>query len=184
MQKNKKDEILFSATDLTNFFTCNYITALDLKNLSEPMKKTENSAQNKLLQEKGYQHEANYLDLLKQRGLSVCEIPKNDFNEKNLQLTLEKRAKLTIDAMQSGVDVIFQGFLYRHPWRGDADFLIKVDVPSSLGNFSYEVFDTKLSKTPEPKHILQLCFYSDLLSDIGVPLAAPDIAQKIFHASF
>ncbi|MCX7121747.1 MAG: TM0106 family RecB-like putative nuclease [Gammaproteobacteria bacterium] len=175
MQKNDKSEILFSATDLTNFFACDYITALDIKNLSEPMKKAENSAQNKLLQEKGYQHEANYLALLKQSGLSVCEIPKNDSDEKSLELKLKKRAQLTIDAMQSGVDVIFQGFLYRHPWRGDADFLIKVDVPSSLGNFSYEVFDTKLSKTPEPKHILQLCFYSDLLSDIQ------NIAPKNMH---
>ena len=52
------------------------------------------------------------------------------------------------------------------PWRGDADFLIKCDTPSSLGDFSYEVLDTKLARTAEPKHIMQLCVYSELLTDL------------------
>ena len=44
------------------------------------------------------------------------------------------------------------------------DFLIKCDTPSSLGNFSYEVLDTKLARSAEPKHIMQLCVYSELLT--------------------
>ena len=51
-------------------------------------------------------------------------------------------------------------------WWGDADFLIKCDTPSSLGDFSYEVLDTKLTRTAEPKHIIQLCIYSELLTDL------------------
>ena len=51
-------------------------------------------------------------------------------------------------------------------WRGDADFLIKCDMPSSLGDFSYEVLDTKLARTEKPEHIMQLCVYSELLTDL------------------
>jgi len=35
-----------------------------------------------------------------------------------------------------------------------------------LGDFSYEVLDTKLARTAEPKHIMQLCVYSELLTDL------------------
>ena len=31
--------------------------------------------------------------------------------------------------------------------RGEADFLIKCDTPSDLGNYSYEVYDLKLQET-------------------------------------
>ena len=49
---------------------------------------------------------------------------------------------------------------------GDADFLIKCDKSSVLGDYSYEVLDTKLKQTAESKHIMQLCVYSELLSDL------------------
>ena len=61
------------------------------------------------------------------------------------------------------------------PWRGDADFLIKRDKPSSFGYFSYELLDTKLARTAEPKHIMQLCVYSELLTDLQ------DLALSIKH---
>ena len=32
-------------------------------------------------------------------------------------------------------------------------------------DWSYEVCDTKLARQPKGSHVLQLCFYSDLLSD-------------------
>ncbi|RVC91642.1 TM0106 family RecB-like putative nuclease, partial [Mesorhizobium sp. M2A.F.Ca.ET.029.05.1.1] len=41
---------------------------------------------------------------------------------------------------------------------------MKVDKPSLLGAYSYEVIDTKLKRKPDPKHILQLVLYSDLLA--------------------
>ena len=38
--------------------------------------------------------------------------------------------------------------------------------PSKLGDFSYEVIDTKLKRSPDPKHVLQLALYSDLLAEV------------------
>ncbi len=51
-------------------------------------------------------------------------------------------------------------------WGGWSDFLERVERPSALGPFSYEVADTKLKQQPHPKHVLQLVLYSDLLSEI------------------
>ncbi len=122
------------------------------------MDKAEASTTAQLLQQKGLEHEASYLQQLKDEGKSVVEIPK----DRNLQ----DCAQLTLEAMQSGTDVIYQAVFFAPPWRGDADFLIKCATPSDLGDFSYEVLDTKLSRTAEPKHIMQLCVYSELLTDL------------------
>ena len=51
-------------------------------------------------------------------------------------------------------------------WYGRADFLIRVDKPSELGAFSYEVFEAKLARSTKARAIIQLCFYSDLLAQI------------------
>ena len=53
-------------------------------------------------------------------------------------------------------------------WR--SDFLIQVDKRNRLGEFSYEVVETKLTRSAKARTILQLCFYSELLEKIqGVP---------------
>jgi len=158
MQKLNDGRYLFSASDLVHFLGCNHSTVLDLRSFTEKLEKAEDSASNKLLQEKGFQHEAAYLKSLQDAGKKIVEIPKD--------LTLVERARLTKEALEAGVDVVFQGVLYSHPWRGDADFLVKVAVPSKLGSYSYEVVDTKLARHPAPKHVIQLCVYADLLSDV------------------
>ncbi|MGH7847644.1 MAG: PD-(D/E)XK nuclease family protein [Candidatus Binatia bacterium] len=47
-----------------------------------------------------------------------------------------------------------------------ADFLERIDRPSALGPWSYQVLDTKLARHPRPEHALQLCFYSYALGQI------------------
>src|SRR5207249_2249824 len=49
-------------------------------------------------------------------------------------------------------------------WFGRADVLLKVNEPSQLGNWSYEVVDTKLARETRGGTILQLCLYSELLA--------------------
>ena len=74
------------------------------------------------------------------------------------ELNWEREAARTLDAMRDGVDVIYQGVFVDAPWRGIADFLVRVDQPSSLGPWSYEAWDTKLARHPKPYFILQLCW--------------------------
>ena len=129
-----------------------------MKNLSEKISEIKESSVNKLLQDKGIQHESNYLQILRNQGKVVIEIPRNR--------AFQERVRLTEEALQAGPDVIYQGVLYNHPLRGDVDFLMKINTPSKLGSYSYEVLDTKLAANPESKHIMQLCFYSDLLENV------------------
>ena len=78
------------------------------------MDKAEASTTGQLLQQKGLEHEAAYLQQLKDEG-SVVEIPK----DRNLQ----DRAQLTLEAMQSGADVFIRPCsLRRHGLRGELIF--------------------------------------------------------------
>lgn len=161
------DGLLFSATDLIRFMGCAHATSLDLMRLHgkgpEPREDSEDAA---LLQAQGDAHEAAHLARLKAQGRSVVEIARGD---------LVANAGETLTALQSGPDVVFQGAFLSGHWGGWSDFLERVDRPSDLGPFSYEVTDTKLKRRPHPKHVLQLVLYSDLLAALqGV---APEAAH-------
>ncbi len=68
--------------------------------------------------------------------------------------------------MRDGVDVIVQASLVDLPWRGFADFLIRVEQPSELGAWSYEAADTKLSQTTKAAAVIQLCLYTEILAKV------------------
>jgi uncharacterized protein len=105
MQKIGDAQFFYSPSDLVHFLSCHHSTVLDLKNFAEAMEKSEESATNKLLQEKGFKHEAAYLEKLKAEGKRVVEIPKEP--------KLPERVELTQQALQSGVDVVYQGVLFK-----------------------------------------------------------------------
>ncbi len=161
MQMHDADQVLYTPTDLVAFLGCRHATYLEVKHLQQALNlaKAEPDATSQLLAQKGIAHEETYLQALKEQGKTVVAIPKQG-------LSLQGRADLTSQALQAGVDAVYQGVLYQAPWRGDADFLIKCNTASALGPCSYEVLDTKLAKTAEPKHMLQISLYSDLLSTV------------------
>ena len=93
----------------------------------------------------------------------------------------EAAAARTAEAMRSGAAYLYQAVLVLDGWRGIADFLERVERPSELGSFSYEVLDTKLARTPKPAHALQLCFYSEAVARIqGVE---PELAHVVLGTS-
>ena len=149
-----------SASDLMRFKSCRHATTLDLRLIEVgDLAPSEDGAEAKLLQRQGDEHELTFLDQLKTHGRRIVEIPKDG-------LSLEESVRLTLDAMLDGPDVIFQGAFLDGAWGGYSDFLERVERPSSLGAWSYEVVDTKLKRKPDPKHVLQLCLYSDLLAKV------------------
>ena len=81
---------------------------------------------------------------------------------------------LTLEAMRDGADVIFQATFFDGRWRGHADFLFKrPDRPSpALGDWSYDIADTKLARSVKGGAILQMCVYADLLE--GLQGIAPE----------
>ncbi|MDA8405431.1 MAG: TM0106 family RecB-like putative nuclease [Deltaproteobacteria bacterium] len=153
------DGILFSATDLCNFLECEHLTALDKINLLTPLPQTPDGEEAQLFQNKGFEHEQSYLQKLKDSGVDVTDLSA-------VGGTLQDKAVATFEAMKSGTDIIYQGTLMQGNFCGYPDFLRKVRTPSGLGPFSYEVMDTKLARSPKTYFIIQLCFYSDLLTTL------------------
>jgi uncharacterized protein len=157
MQKRDDGSYLFSPTDLVNFLGCSHSTVLDLRAFSETLKRDEVSDSDKLLRRKGEEHEAAYLQSLKNDGKTVAEIAKDT--------SVADRSRLTKEAMRKGADVVYQAALLGENWGGYADFLVKTYKPSALGAFSYEATDTKLARHPKVTHLIQLGVYSNLLAN-------------------
>ena len=157
-------KIFYSATDLVNFTQCEHRTTMDMMNLETPMEKAPDSEELEFIQNRGYDHEHDYVKQLKGRAGTVVEISTKNCGRDIA--SLDRAASETFEAMKKGVDIIYQAVLRNDCWYGYADFLRRVDRPSAMGEFSYEVMDTKLARTAKPAHIIQLCFYSDLLSHL------------------
>jgi predicted RecB family nuclease len=165
--RNLDGRIFLSASDLMRFTGCAHATTLDLAHMRgdgpAPREDSEDAA---LLQKQGDAHEAAHLDRIGAAGREVVEIARG---------SLDAAAAATRAALAKGPEVVFQGALLSGDWGGWSDFLERVERPSALGPFSYEVTDTKLKRRPHPKHVLQLALYSDLLTEIqGV---APEFAH-------
>ena len=183
MKKVNPDEFLYSPSDLMSFFGCTHSTFMDYSTLlageSIPVSEGETFAE--LLSQKGLEHESLYLEKLKSTFDDVVEISGDK--------SFEDQIDSTLHAMASGVDVIYQAVLYKAPWVGHTDFLIKCETPSDLGSYSYEVYDVKLATTPRPEHIIQICAYSDLLNTAqgilptNMHLIAGDYTQHDFLVS-
>ena len=158
MQKSSAGT-LFSASDLVNFAACSHLTHVDLINLETPLEKAADSEEAVLIQEKGFAHEATYLELLQRQHGEVVNLQKADVSD-------SQAYRDTVEALKGGAKVVFQATFLSAPWVGHADFLVRVESPSKLGDFSYEIEDTKLARTTSAKFILQLCLYSEMLAEI------------------
>jgi uncharacterized protein len=157
----------FSASDLVNFSECAHLTTLDLRALEEPLERADDEEETRLIQGKGQAHEQAYLAHLQATGAKVADMrvgPKGP----------DAAVARTLEAMRAGADVIYQGALRDGRLTGYTDFLRRVPHPSQLGDYSYEVVDTKLARTPKATAVLQLVYYSDLLAAAQgtAPLAA------------
>ncbi len=115
------------------------------------------------LVERGRAHEQAFLEQLRSEGGSIVEIQTGDLKTR---AALEDAARLTREAMQAGARVIYQGTFFDGGWRGHADFLVRRETDSVLGGWSYEPWDTKLSRQPRASALLQLCAYADMIAQI------------------
>lgn len=154
--KIKNEQLIYSPSDLSNFIHCKHLSRLDRSALYGEFEKPMYTNKVMLaLREKGQKFEAEFLDTLRQQGKSIAEINPEDVNA---------FAK-TKEALRNGVDVIYQARLgIDNEWWGWADFLIRVDAPSDLGDYSYEVMDTKLATETKAATIIQISLYSEALA--------------------
>ena len=157
--KYTNNHIIYSPSDLSSHGSCKHLTQLNKQHVRGEIADPEIYT-NKviiMLQEKGVEFEESHLQELKNQGKTIAEINTKDPHS-------EKR---TIDAMKAGVDVIYQARLKEEgKWSGWADFLMKVERPSNLGGWSYEVWDTKLANETKAGTILQIGLYSERVAQI------------------
>src|SRR4051812_25862608 len=123
----RDDQLLLSPSDLTAYLACEHLTTLSLQVAhGQLVKPAVDNEQADLIFRKGLEHERAYLSSLEGAGKSVEEITLDD--------DWERAARETVEAMQDGFDVVYQGILLGDGWRGIADFLIRVETPSELGS--------------------------------------------------
>jgi len=154
------ETLRFSASDLVGHVDCHHLTVLDTAVARGELEKPR--FWDPLLQalfDRGLAHEHAYVEHLRQAGFEVVEIDGPAGID-------QSRVDKTIDAIRAGAHVIVQGAFLRDGWAGRTDILKRVEVPSALGTWSYEVIDTKLARETKGATILQLCLYSDLLSAV------------------
>lgn len=149
--------LVFSASDLVGFLECEHFTSLELINLETPLPRVEEDASALLVQEKGHDHERVYLQQLEGSRARVSDLSA-------LSGGVSDRIACTLEEMRAGAEIIYQGALGVGDFIGYPDFLRRVDTPSDLGPFSYEVADTKLARSVRTKFVVQLAFYSDCLT--------------------
>ena len=145
-----------SATDLASHLACRHKTQLDLRRAKGELQKPYwYDPGLEVLQQKGEEHERSYLDHLRDQGVRVEEVRGN-----------QNLVAATRQAMAAGSGAITQAWLEDGCWTGRADVLLRVPGKSTLGEYHYEVVDTKLSAQTKPGTILQLCLYAEMLGKL------------------
>ena len=158
------DDLILSATDLSNFLACAHVSTLNQSaTLGGPKPPKYPDPGAVVLQKRGLEHEAQILEGFREQGLVVVEI-RDTGDPTKPAARWAARAEATLDAMRSGADIVFQGCVFDGQWLGLPDFLRKVDRPSDLGAWSYEVIDAKLAREAKAGAVLQITLYSELLA--------------------
>ena len=156
--KIKKGKFFISPSDLNNFVACKFTIKNEIKFHNKEISKIADRVNDKLWKEMGIEHEKKHLKLLKNKYKKSIAI-KSDLDEKN-------RFNETIRSMEKGYDLIYHAYLVDGDLRGEADFLIKCDTPSKLGDYSYEVYDTKITRNLRPRHVTKLAAYCNMIGKI------------------
>lgn len=160
------NQIQFSPSDLMMFMQSPFASWMNRFKLEYPDKPAAQDKDDELstfLQNKGYAHENNLKQLFIDQGKHLKVIGD--------AVSQRERHTQTIAAMQEGFEVIFQARLEEGQFGGYADFLVKVEhqageAPSLLGDWHYEIWDTKLASKVKPTFIVQLCCYAQMLESI------------------
>ncbi len=161
----KHGRLYFSPSDLTRYMESPFASWMDRFAIECPEQAPENDPDDPLLaslSQKGFDHENAVQADFTRKELSLETIDGTSNKEK-----YEK----TLAAIEKGVDVIAQARLELEPFGGYADFLVRKShydggSPNHSCDDYYEVWDAKLSSTPKPTFVIQLCCYAEMLEAV------------------
>lgn len=144
--------MVYSPSDLVRYVQSPFASWMARKYLEDPdsLEPDPEDEQLKLFASRGNAHERAALQAMIENGRDVCEVP----GARNLDATLE--------AIQQGREVIYQGYLAHGDFAGYTDFLIR-----EQDGAGYCIWDTKLALSVKPYFLIQLCTYADLLAELN-----------------
>ncbi len=153
---------IFAASDINDYLACRHLAELEiLVATGKRRRPDQDDEQTGLMREKGDAHERAHLERLRHThrdGVVELERPRATIE------AYRAAQERTLDAMRAGVPVIYQATFFDETFLGRADFLRRVERPSTLGAWSYEAVDTKLALSTKPYFVVQLCNYSEHLA--------------------
>lgn len=155
--KYDSGRLIYSPTDLVNFLESPFSSWMDRHHLENPglLIPQELSDDAKLVLETGNQHARNILEELKGSDDELREIA-SDSNP----------TEGTRTALAARVPIIYQAKLEAGDFAGYSDFII-LDKETAR----YQIWDTKLARSPKPYYAIQLCCYSEMFAEMtGEPM--------------
>jgi uncharacterized protein len=162
-------EPVFAATDLVGFLACEHLVGMELAAMAGLVDRPIRlDPEIDLIAKRGVEHEGRYLSDLERDGRRVTRVDAGDHDAPAATRleALKVAAATTEEAIRRGDDVIYQATFFDGRWLGLADFLVRVERPSSLGSWSYEIVDTKLARHVKASALLQICSYVEGLTAI------------------
>src|SRR6266550_7874135 len=155
--------LIVSPSDLTGFLECEHLTQQELAAARGEIERPERKdPELEVLTRRGLEHEARHLASLRSSHQRVVEFP---FPYGTIAGLTEAHNQ-TVAAMREGVHVIYQGTFFDGRWRCHPDFLLRIDRPSELGAYSYEVADAKLARKAKAAAVLQCCVYAEQVAAV------------------
>ncbi|BDE07558.1 nuclease [Vulcanimicrobium alpinum] len=161
-------EVVYAASDLNDFLACPHKLALNALGLETRIAAPPSDPTLAIIARKGALHERAALARLEAEDRHVVRVDEGDGSLRATRAAAER----TVALMRAGADVIYQATLADSRWSGRADFLVRVDVPSRLGAWSYDVADAKLAIRERAAFVVQLCVYADLVAAVQGVLPA------------
>ena len=151
MKKDSSGQLRYSPSDLVRYLASPFASWMDRYHLEYPgeVSPDEQTDDQKLIAQSGNQHERTVLQEFRASEAKLVEIPRDNFD-------LARRE--TLSAMEAKVPVIYQAALEIGQFFGFTDFLLFDE------SGRYQVWDTKLARSPKPYYALQLCCYSEMLA--------------------
>lgn len=144
-------KIIYSPSDLVRYANSPFASWMDryyLENHNAVTPDQETDDQ-KLIARTGDEHERAVLEEFKLSPAELVEISKADTVAAHLE---------TISAIKERTPIIYQAALEDEQFAGFADFLLL----DQAGR--YQVWDTKLARSPKPHYAIQLCCYSEMFA--------------------
>jgi predicted RecB family nuclease len=148
--KKTNSHVIYSPTDLIRYFASPYSSWMDRYHLENPGTLTpdEQTEDQKLIIQTGIQHEHNILGEFTSSVADMVEVSQGDSDP----------WALTFAAIRDGAPIIYQAALADDRFAGYADFIILDEAGK------YQIWDTKLARSPKPNYAIQLCCYSEMFA--------------------